>query len=71
MRDPNRLDKFYDEIRLFHKLCLPDLRFLQLFNNFYHWIFTEKKKDPFFIEEDETLELFREYALSHGFSETQ
>lgn len=61
MRDIKRLDGFYNELKSIHKKYFPDLRFLQLFNNFYTWIFTHKKLDPFFIEEDKALQYFEEY----------
>lgn len=62
MRDPNRLDKFYDEIKEIHKKSFPDLRFGQLWSNFFGWLFSEKSRDPFFPEEDELIKYFIEYA---------
>ena len=29
MRDPNRLDRFYDEVKKIHKISFPDWRFGQ------------------------------------------
>ena len=64
MRDPNRLDTFYEEMKIIHKKSFPDLRFGQLMSNFFGWLMSEKKRDLFFPEEDEMMEYFREYANS-------
>lgn len=62
MRDPDRLDKFYDEMKKIHKKSFPDWRFGQLMSNFFGWLMSEKKKDLFFPEEDGMMEYFREFA---------
>lgn len=62
MRNPNRLDKFYDEMKKIHKKSFPDWRFGQLMSNFFGWLYSEKKRDCFFPEEDEMIECLREYA---------
>lgn len=62
MRNPNRLDKFYDEMREIHKKSFPDLRFGQLMSNFFGWLHSVKGKDLFFPEEEDMIEYFREYA---------
>ena len=62
MRDPKRLDKFYDEMKEIHKRHFPDFRYGQLCSNFFGWLMSEKKRDLFFPEEDEMLEYIREYA---------
>lgn len=62
MRNPNRLDKFYDEMKEIHKKSFPDWRFGQLMSNFFGWLMSEKKKDLFFPEEDDMIKYFREYA---------
>lgn len=62
MRDPNRLDSFYDELKRIHKEEFPDWRFGQLFCNFCGWLMNNKKIDPFFPEENRILKLFKEYA---------
>ncbi len=61
MRDPNRLDKFYEEIKMIHKKDFTDLRFGQLMVNFISW-YTKKYGDIFFPEEDKFLEKFKEFA---------
>lgn len=62
MRNPNRLDNFYDTVKQIHKTKFPDWRFGQLMSNFLGWVYSEKKIDPFFPEEDKMLEYFKEFA---------
>ena len=62
MRDPNRLDKFYNELAKMHKESFPDWRFGQLCSNFFGWLMSQKKVDLFFPEEDKMLEYFKEYS---------
>lgn len=62
MRNPNRLDAFYEEMKEIHKKSFPDWRFGQLMSNFFGWLMSEKKRDLFFPEEDKMIEYFREYA---------
>lgn len=62
MRNPNRLDAFYEEMKEIHKRSFPDWRFGQLVSNFFGWLMSEKKKDLFFPEEDEMIGYFREFA---------
>ena len=62
MRDPNRLDNFYEEVKNIHKENFPDLRFGQFMSNFFGWLTSTKGKDIFFLEEGEMLKLFREYV---------
>ena len=66
MRNPNRLDSFYDEMKEIHKKSFPDWRFGQLMSNFFGWLMSEKKRDLFFPEEDEMMEYFREFANSNS-----
>ena len=62
MRDPNRLYKFYDEIRRIHMEHCPDWRFGQLVSNIESWIQHEKGiADIFYIEEDGMMKLLKEY----------
>ena len=65
MRDPKRLDRFYDELRKIHKKYFPDWRFGQLCSNFFGWLMSEKKMDLFFPEEDAMLEFLGEYATDN------
>lgn len=64
MRNPNRLDDFYDEMKEIHKKSFPDWRFGQLMSNFLGWLYSEKGRDCFFPEEEEMIKYFREYANS-------
>lgn len=62
MRDPERLDGFYDGICLGHKEKMPDCRIGQLISNFLEWLYTKKNiRDIFYIEDDKFYELFEEY----------
>ena len=62
MRNPERLEGFYTELKRLHKEKFPDWRFGQLMINFLHWVALEKKCDPFFPEEDRMLRYLKEYA---------
>lgn len=56
MRNPERIDEFCMELaRIWHKV--PDWRFSQLISNVYG----TAKRDPFFMEEDETLQMFYDF----------
>ena len=66
MRKVERLDKFYDELKEIHKKSFPDMRFGQLMMNFLGFVNSTKKRDPFFPEENEMVELFKEYANSNS-----
>lgn len=62
MRNPERLDDFYAEMRDIHKKHFPDWRFGQFMSNFLGWVQSEKKRDIFFPEEKEMLNLLNEYV---------
>ena len=64
MRNPDRLDSFYDELKKIHKRSFPDMRFGQLMMNCLGFVNSTKKRNPFFPEEDEMLKLFKEYTNS-------
>ena len=66
IRPASRLDSFYDELKKIHKEHFCDWRFGQLCSNFFGWLASEKKVDLFFPEEDEMVELFKEYANSNS-----
>lgn len=61
MRDPARLDKFYDRLKELHKKEVPDWRVGQLFINLYRWIVYEENIDMFFLEEDRLIELIEKF----------
>lgn len=57
MRDPDRIKPFCDRLaRAWAKV--PDMRFGQFVCNLYG----ECLKDPFFIEDDDSIKLVEEYA---------
>lgn len=62
MREPKRLDTFYDELKKIHKEHFCNWRFGQLYSNFYSWLWQEKKLDVFFPEEEEMIKYIREFA---------
>ncbi len=66
IRKVERLDKFYEELKVIHKSYFPDWRFGQLCSNFFGYLASEKKIDLFFPEEDEMLEYIKEYAEKYG-----
>ena len=65
-RYADRLDGFYDVLRDVHKKHFPERRFGQLMTNFLGWVYSEKKRDPFFPEEDEMLMYVKEYCEKQG-----
>lgn len=62
MRDPNRLNDFYNEVARLHSVHFPDWRAGQFWLNFLGWLNSEKKRDPFFSEESEMLKYLREFC---------
>ena len=64
MRNPKRLDDFYDTLKELHKEYVPDWRFGQLCSNFFGWLMSEKKMDLWFPEEEKMIEYFKEYLKS-------
>lgn len=62
MRDPNRLYPFYDRLREIHMTYFPDWRFGQLINNVLGWYYSKNKRDIFFPEEDEMIQIFEDYV---------
>ena len=63
MRDVNRIKPFCDE---FAELWTnyPDLRFGQIMSNIARYVQMEHKKDMFFMEEDELMEIIRHQLRS-------
>lgn len=62
MRDPNRLYNFYNEVTRLQIKYYPDWRVGQFMINFLYWIQNDKKRDAFYIEEDELLTYLKEYC---------
>lgn len=61
MRDVNRLDTFYENLKTIHKTKMPDWRFGQFMLNFMSWFYTKYKNDIFYIEENRMMEYINEY----------
>ena len=60
MRDPNRIDEFCNELaQLWHKV--PDWRFCQFMVNMDQIIHIHYDKDMFYIEDDDMLEIMKDY----------
>lgn len=66
MRDINRLDKFYDELKEIHKKHFPDWRVGQFLVNVLADWQAKTKRDIFFPEEDEIIQIFRDYVNEVG-----
>lgn len=62
MRDINRLDKFYDELKEIHKKNFPMWRFGQMIVNVLADWQAKTKMDIFFPEEDEMIQIFKDYV---------
>lgn len=60
MRDINRLDNFYNELKEIHKK-VPDWRFGQFIMNFMSWYYTKYKRDCFYIEEDKMIKYIEKF----------
>lgn len=57
MRNPDRIDKFCNELAQIWKSNVPDWRFGQLICN----VFGTLNEDPFFPEEDRMIKIFKDY----------
>ncbi len=66
IRNTDRLDSFYEELKEIHKRYFQDWRFGQLCSNFFGWLASDKKVDLFFPEEIPMMNFIREYAAKHG-----
>lgn len=61
MRDPNRIDKFCDDLKtVWHQL--PDWRFGQLMINVLSQYMSDNGRDVFYLEEPEMMDYFRKYV---------
>lgn len=60
MRDINRLDNFYNELKEMHKE-LPDWRFGQLIMNFFGWFYEKYSRDAFYVEDFQFLIYFKNF----------
>ena len=60
MRDPNRLDKYYEQLCKLHKQYCPDWRMGQFMSNFLSW-HAQNYGDPFFPEDAKFNERIKEF----------
>lgn len=61
MRNPDRLDAFYNRLKDIHKTYVPDWRFGQMMCNFI-----SEYGDPFFLEEDEFIAAIEDYIKKNS-----
>lgn len=61
MRNPDRLDTFYNKLKGEHKNNIPDWRFGQFMMNFIFWHQIHHKSDIFYLEEDDLMMRIKEY----------
>lgn len=62
MRNPDRLDSFYDEVKKIHKQYFPDMRFGQLFSSITNWLWIYESTDIFNLEEDQMVKRLKDFA---------
>lgn len=61
MRDPNRIDKFCDELKeLWHKT--PDMRFGQFMSNVLSEVCSSTNKDIFYIEDESMMKFMKDIS---------
>lgn len=60
-RKVERLDDFYSQLKAIHKNW-PDWRFGQFICNFFGWLHSKYKMDPFFPEEEQMLIYLHEFV---------
>lgn len=58
MRDIKRIQPLLTDIGNVWEQCFPDWRFMQVITNFQNWL----DSDGFYIEDDELIEKFCEFA---------
>lgn len=64
MRNPNRLDTFYETLKEIHKTYFPDWRFGQFIINFQSWYYNECRRDVFYVEDELILDDIKKFAES-------
>ena len=60
MRNVDRLNSFYEDMRVLHSK-LPDWRFMQLMLNFFSWHYQTYGTDGFYVEDNEFLDRFHRF----------
>ena len=66
MRDVNRLNSLYDNIKNLHKTFVPDWRFGQFILNFISWYASKYHNDIYYIEDDKIYHYIREFIDEMG-----
>lgn len=61
MRDPSRLFGLYAKLAQLHSEKCPDMRFIQLMDDFIISLRDESDVDPFYIEDDQVIGLLEKY----------
>lgn len=64
MRDPRRLDDFYDRLKKVHQEKLPDWRFGQLIVNFLSAYMRGSEAGLFYCEDPQLIKELEEYVDS-------
>ena len=67
MRDKYRLYKFYEELREIHMKYFSQWRFGQMISNVLGDWQAKTKRDIFFPEEDEMIQIFKDYINENGY----
>lgn len=67
MRDIDRLDRFYKELCEIHKKYFGRWRFGQMISNILGDWQAKTKRDIFFPEEDEMIQIFKDYIKENGY----
>ena len=67
MRDKYRLFKFYEELREIHMKYFSDWRFSQMIVNILADWQAKTKRDIFYLEEDEMIQIFKDYVKENGY----
>lgn len=62
MRSKDRIAPFLDEVRKVWETQLTDMRFGQLMSNLESYAQTKYGRDLFYMEEDELLDLLKEFV---------
>jgi hypothetical protein len=62
MRDPKRLDSFYEYVREMHETYFPEKSFAYLMLDLIFWYSSIEKRDIFFPEEDDMKEIINKYV---------
>lgn len=65
-RDPKRINPFCNQLAALWA-AVPDLRFGQFALSAFEFIKNNYGTDPFYLEDDQMIQKFREYISAHSF----